>query len=223
MVNRRRFNEEEVRNIGRRVRACRVLTGATQEEFATKYGFSYPSLKAWEFGKVIPRLEGIDKLIVSWKKEGVFVQKSWIINGDGTGPSYRLLGLSNDIDGVENQHLSSSDEEFEVIFRRRCKKLNQNPIFSTIDDDEMYPYFSPGDKIAGVMVEFETMSSFPEDSHRPVLIKKPNGSFAPRWIHFIEGRSFIQSNTNRSLTEYLSGVIGNICWHAYGEDFLAKK
>ncbi len=220
---RRHFNDEEIRNIGRRVRACRVLTGATQEEFASKHGFSYPSLKAWEFGKVMPRLEGIDKLISSWKNDGVFVQRSWIINGEGTGPAYRLRDVTNHVDGIE--YLSSTDEELESIFRRRCKKLNQNPIFSTVDDEEMVPYFFPGDKIAGVMVELESASSSSSDAEipRPILIKKSDGNFAPRWVHFLEGRSFIQSNTNRKLTEYLQGVIGTICWHAYAENFLAKK
>ncbi|NJO64643.1 MAG: helix-turn-helix transcriptional regulator [Richelia sp. RM2_1_2] len=53
------FNQPEV---GKLIRELRLLTGLTQEKFATKLGVTYPTINRWENGRSQPSPLAIEKV-----------------------------------------------------------------------------------------------------------------------------------------------------------------
>lgn len=207
MSSRKQLPDVDGKLVGRRIKACRVLTGFNQEEFSTRHGFALPSLKTWELG-VIPRVEGISRLIEAFKKDGVFVANQWLMWGHGIGPSFNL----------EQAEQGGGDERMWQTFRNECIKSHDNPIISEIIDDEMMPYFSMGDVLFGKLFDVATMlnDSHMTGEHRPLLVRMESGHYEPRWVHFIDNTFFIRSIKTPYLRKIEHPSFAKILWHQTG-------
>ena len=69
MTTRKFLTSEDIQKIGLRMKSCRVLTGLNQEEFADKHQIPYTTIRNWEYGKVVPRLSGMNEFIDALKKD----------------------------------------------------------------------------------------------------------------------------------------------------------
>lgn len=207
MSNRKKFSEEESKNIGFRIRACRVLTGLTQEEFGARTGLSVPSIKIWEYGGVIPRVEGLKNFTELLRQFDIFASVDWLLYGKGTGPSYSLNNCGED-DG--DNFLSDELSAFKEMFEKKCKKIKANPILIEVRDNEMAPLFCRGDFIAGILLDKE---SFDNNPTHPSLVLLKDGTYAPRYLHLVDDEFFTCSNQTPSIRKEELSSFGKIIWH----------
>lgn len=212
MSDKRHFSVSDLKGVGLRIKACRTLTGLNQEEFSTKHSFSLPSVKSWEFGRVVPRVDGLQKLIEALRVEGIFIKINWLLFGEGTGPSFFLEAIDNsDVELASGPQFGANYIE---IFKLECKKSKQNPIITTVDDDEMSPYYRKGDVVAGVLInDDDLITSYQTEPLLPMLSILPNGIYAPRWVHIMNEGVFISSIRFPHIKKLEPTSIGRICWH----------
>lgn len=206
MPNRRKYSKEETKDIGLRIRACRVLTGFTQEEFGTKFKMPVPSIKTWEMGSVIPRIDGLKKYTAALEDCGIFVNTDWLMHGIGTGPSYFL----SNAESQSEEHYVDEFTSIKDMFSNICRRNKENPIVIKVEDDEMLPLFKPGDFLAGVLTDKRFFNYDPE---KPVLINIPGIGYAPRFIHQVGDEYFISSLKDPAIKRFKMELFGLIKWH----------
>lgn len=204
MFSRRQFPDVDGKLVGRRIKSCRVLTGLNQEEFSTKHGFALPSLKTWELG-VIPRVEGISRLIEAFKMDGVFVAIQWLMLGHGIGPSFNL----------ELPEPDNNEDSMWQTFKNECIKSHDNPIISEIVNEEMVPYFSLGDIVFGKLFDVDIIFNDAQmtEERRPLLVRMESGRYEPRWVHCVDDTFFARSEKTPYLRKIVHPSFAKIFWH----------
>jgi len=214
MSDKRHFSVSDLKGVGLRIKACRTLTGLNQEEFSLKHEFSLPSVKSWEFGRVVPRIEGLQKLIEALRADGIFVKINWLLFGEGTGPSFFLDSFDNSLD---THDLSDSGSNYIEAFKLECKRSKQNPIIALIDDDEMSPYYRKGDITAGVLVDDSDLKKAHQSLNglTPMLSILSNGNYAPRLVHIMPEGIYISSIKTPHIRKLEPVSLGRVCLHLY--------
>jgi transcriptional regulator with XRE-family HTH domain len=206
-----RFSQEEIKQIGIRMQAVRVLTGLSREEFADKTSIAAMTIKNWELGRVIPRNEGINNLLAAFREYGVFVSLEWILFGTGAGPNYLQ----------ESQNINISNTREYVLkqiqfFKESQRLLKHNPIVVEVTDDSMAPIYQINDILGGILFTEKMVQDFINNKQymaRPWLICMPNGDFAPKWVYLSKDKWFVRSNNSSELTECTSPTLAKIIWH----------
>ncbi len=209
MSNQKKFTDEEIKNLGLRIKSCRALTGLTQEEFGNACGFPVPSIKTWEFGSVIPRSEGLKKYCESLKNFGLFVSTEWLLYGAGTGPAY-FLDQPKEPNYESEGYLATEVISIKENFESSRRKNKENPVFFEVIDDEMDPLICLGDFIGGILQE---KSSFKNIPNKPMVVKLENGNYAARVVYLIEGDFFIASLKNPVVQKAKLDAFGTIKLH----------
>jgi len=211
MKSRGRFSAEELRHLGFRIRAVRILTGLNQEEFSAKHNVPYISLKNWEQGKFTPRSESILAYLKALETEGIQVDPDWLYFGSGPGPTY--LNRSTKIS--EKMSASVIDKQI-AFFKERQLSMGLNPIISHIEDDLMFPDFKCGDIVGGVFIPRQEVIELSMDGaeiERPFLVLDSNGKYYPRHLFINDKQIFINSNKSRRLLEYTHSSLAKINWY----------
>jgi len=206
-----RFSPEEIRQIGIRMQAVRVLTGLSREEFADKTSIAAMTIKNWELGRVIPRNDGINNLLLAFREHGIFVSLEWILFGTGAGPNYLQ----------ENQILNIGKSREYVLkqiqfFKESQRVLKHNPVVVDVLDDSMAPIYQNNDILGGVLFTEKTVQEYISNSQhmaRPWLICMPNGAFEPKWLYLSGDNWFVRSNKSSELIELSSPTLAKIIWH----------
>ena len=198
------FSKEEVNKIGLRIKSCRTLTGLNQEEFSLKYGIPTASIKSWESGYVVPRLDSLNNFINYLRNECIFVDIDWIIYGQKTGPSYFL----------DEQNLTdlNNKSSFNIWFENFCKKNKTNPIVFSINDNDMNPIFYEKDLIAGVFINIKSDKI---NFSKPLIVKLDTGEYVVRYVHLYDEHIFARSINKPDLIKLSNNFVGVICWHNY--------
>ncbi len=213
MSDRRHFSSQDMKSLGARIKSCRVLTELTQEEFSKKYNISYDSLKAWEFGRVIPKLENLKSFVEQLSLCGIYVEVDWILFREGTGPAYFLGNESR----ILEKKKESSSPNIISYFKADCNKNNRNPIIAVVEDEEMELFFKNGDIISGVLSGRQNLKEIKtaEDGYRlePMLALQPNGKYAVRWVHFTEDDVYVSSIRKPNIVKLKTISIARICLH----------
>jgi transcriptional regulator with XRE-family HTH domain len=202
---RKQISEEDISKIGLRLRSCRVLTGLTQEQFAEQFKIPYTTIRNWEFGRVVPRKEGVLNFISSLRFHDVFVDCDWILFGYGAGPSFNLK--------QPDTHIDSTDIE---VFKAKSKANGLNPIVVTVMDNLMMPWFCVGDLIGGTLIEASYLKDLIETKHNnsvyPVLVRLQDGSYAPRLPKLLSER-LVFASQKATLDELNPVSAALIRWH----------
>ena len=206
MSIRKQFSEEEIGKIGLRLKSCRVLTGLTQEQFAEEFKIPYTTIRNWEYGRVVPRRQGVSDFVASLRFYNVFVDCDWILFGHGAGPSFNLKQPRIEVKSTEI-------ESFKII----SKANGLNPIVATVIDDFMSPWFSEGDLIGGTLIDAnelkETINSHLNYGIYPILVRLHNGNYAPRWPKIINDNLVFASQ--KAILEELRPISAALIrWHA---------
>ena len=207
MASRKDFSKEEIKKIGLRIKSARTLTGFNQEEFCNKYNIPLPSIKTWEFGQVVPRIDGLNNFINCLRLEGIFVNIDWILYAQKTGPSYFL-------EDIQDKNINSNEQlSFYEWFDKSCKKNKTNPIIFSIADSEMEPLFFNSDLIAGVLVNIKSIDL---NFSNPLIIKNDDDNkYKVRYVHFYKEEFFIRSIKNSQLEKIQTNFVGKILWHNF--------
>lgn len=208
MVERKKFSKEELKAIGLRIKASRTLTGLTQEEFGTKYNIPVPSIRTWEFGSVVPRLDGLSRFIDALHESDIYVHSDWLLHGTGTGPSYFFA--HGDTNALE-EALSDETLAFKELFKKFCKKNKENPVIVEINDDEMSPLYKMGDLVAGILMSKNAYTS--GDPRKPMLVNLGDGFYILRYLYKVENDFFICSFKNPDIKKVTIESFAIVRWH----------
>lgn len=211
MKSRVRFSADELRHVGFRIRAVRILTGFNQEEFSSKHDVPYISLKNWEQGKFTPRSESVANYLKAIESEGIRVDSDWLYFGRGPGPTYLTAPIK-----VNKQFSSSVLDKYIALFKEEQISFGLNPVVSQVDDESMSPDFKIGDLVGGVFFskqEILRIVSQKQEIQRPFLILSPNGTYFPRRLFVHNTQIFFNSNEDHYLREYEHSLFGKIYWH----------
>ncbi len=211
MTVRKLFTNEEIQKIGLRMKSCRVLTNLNQEEFADEHQIPYTTIRNWEYGRVVPRLSGVNDFVESLKKNNVYVNSDWILYGEGYGPSFFSSQQGEIV--LSKPEISDIDN-----FKDECRKSKKIPIISQIDNDSMAPWFVKGDIVAGILVNPEQIDEELEKSQQtntyPLLVRVQNGKYVPRWAKRLNGEWVFFSN-EKFMEQYNSISIAIILYHQW--------
>jgi len=207
----KRYEEEDVKRIGMRIKSARALTGFNQSEFCEKYGISVGAFKTWESGKFAPRMSNLQDLCSCFEREGVFnVTTSWFLKGEGPAPTHvNTMGIvENGISKVEDQ----SDIKKEIEFFKKNQLVRQeNAIVAMVADDLMAPQFCRGDIVGGVKIA--NIPSLVDLHNKPFLIEAKPNQYLVRWC-FSDGNDlFFKSNNDALLCRVDSNRLGKILWY----------
>lgn len=202
---RKQVSEEDINKIALRLRSCRVLSGLTQEQFAEEFNIPYTTIRNWEYGRVVPRRQGVLDFVASLRSYNIFVDCDWILFGYGAGPSFDLkqpafVAASTDIE----------------TFKSKSKANGLNPIVTTIMDNLMAPWFCEGDLLGGTLIDAseikELIASRLNCGTYPVLVRLQNGVYAPRWPKMINDR-LVFASQQLTLDEPIPISAALIRWH----------
>lgn len=195
MTTRKLLTNEDIQKIGLRMKSCRVLTGLNQEEFADKHQIPYTTIRNWEYGRVVPRLSGMNEFIEALKKDSVYVDCDWVLYGEGHGPSFINNHQEKEQEDAEAQ---SSEIVLIALFKEQCRKEKKIPVISSIEDDYMSPWFFKGDIVTGVLVNQEQIEQELEKSQLnmpyPILVRLKDGRYYPRWVKKLNQDWIFMSN-----------------------------
>lgn len=199
---------QEQKKLGLRIKSARVLTGLNQEEFARQCGFNHTSLRNWEFGRVYPRAEALERLIDAFKNLGVFTCLEWIVAGLGEGP------MLTENEASTKKELSS--DAVVSAYKKSLEKLDVKAIVVTVSNDHMQPFFYAGDIVGGRLVNIKRANDWSKQRRQifmssPVLAKYCENEFQPCWLHSDdEDKWWARTQCDLSLKPLNSSLIGII-------------
>lgn len=199
MTLRKQLTTEEIAKIGLRMKSCRVLTMLNQEEFADKHNIPYTTIRNWEYGRVIPRLQGVQDFIESLKKSGVYVDTDWIMHGEGSGPTFSTNSFKQEQLLIEHDAKEKRDPQSIIeTFKEECRSNKHIPVIAQINDDEMAPWFIKGDILGGILINQEDndleLEKSQNNSRFPILVRCESGRYVPRWPKRLNGEWIFLSN-----------------------------
>jgi hypothetical protein len=209
----RRFSSDELKSIGTRMRTARTLTGLNQEEFSKKYDFSHTSIKNWEVGRVIPRVNGIDHFIRALSTERVTATRDWILYGMGS------LSHSDTVhkgpvaeEGTWDPDVTAEAE----LFKNNCAAKGALPIIAIVRDHLMAPLFCLGDVVGGHDFKGDIPSQYRVTmrvSERPLLFKTHDNSYVARFALFDGKRWLVKNNVDSAFETSELPPQAGILWH----------
>ncbi len=210
MKSRGRFSADELKHIGFRIRAVRILTGLNQEEFSKIYGLPYISLKNWEQGKFTPRSESIATYLMAIESAGIRVDPDWLYFGSGPGPIYLNANAK-----VKEEMTASELDKNIAFFKEQLQSRGLNPVISHVDDNSMLPVFKRGDLLGGMVLSRREvlLSAQKNEMLRPFLILDSNGNYSPRRLFISNDQIFTNSYDDSYLCEYKHSWLAKICWY----------
>lgn len=210
-----RFSKEEIKQIGIRMYASRILTGMKREEFAEKQSISCMSIKNWELGRVLPRQEAILSILNAFKEYGVIASSEWVLYGSGAGPNYFKTSTFEQKDN--HQELI---EEQASVFKKVQRSKGHNPIVITVTDDAMEPFYLKGDIVGAIVLPNDLVKKEIQNSkciRQPWLVASLTGDFIPAFIYFCSDKWFMNQVKNQELVECGPPTLAKIKWH-YSSD-----
>lgn len=206
------FSKEDLRNIGIRLHAARVLTGMRREEFAEKQDVSVTSIKNWELGRVLPRHDKIVSVLNTLKACGIFASQEWILYGNGLSPNYQSPELTQAFT-PENAHNNEFIDEQIKLFLKAQRAKGFTPVVVSVSDNAMAPTYHKGDHVGAVLVSHEYVKGALANNHTTWLVTTTMGTFAPANLFFLGDRWFFNTAQRTELRELSSPSIAKILWH----------
>lgn len=143
-------------SIGERLKFMRSISMLSRNDVFKKYGISSSSIDSWERNIAIPNKTSFQKLISAYKNEGIDVSEKWLQTGVGNPPSTNLLvqTLNHSIEPTQkNKFLDDFLNKDKLLSKETefFKSLYKNAVVIQISNDEMRPFYTPGDTIGGIL------------------------------------------------------------------------
>lgn len=145
---------------GKRLKYIRGLLRLSRLYIQEKYGIPEVTLKSWENEKVELSISGIQRCIDAYLKEGVIVSSDWILKGIGMPPKSSQIITSYFSYPSLDFDKTNEDDELQMIKEVDFfQKSYNDAVIMTVSNNEMSPYYYPGDIIGGrfrFLTEIET-------------------------------------------------------------------
>lgn len=206
-----KFSKEDVKNIGIRLHAARVLTGMNREEFGEKQKIPSMSIKNWELGRVLPRQDAVFSIVDAFKNSGVFVSHEWVLYGSGAGPNYVETATFEKEENIDELLAAQIN-----LFKKAQRAKGFNPVVIMVSNTSMAPTYLKGDVLGGVIVSQELARkeiSANTSSLKPWLVTMVDGEFIPAFLYVKANLWLINTTADQELRDCPFPVIVKIKWH----------
>jgi transcriptional regulator with XRE-family HTH domain len=198
----------EQKRLGLRIKSARILTGLNQEEFAKACDLNYTSLRNWEFGRVAPRKNAIDRLIESFRSFSIFIDRDWIFFGKGQGPVFTANESLTDFTPIWREEIN--------VFKKTCSAIGERPLILNIEDEDMAPFYRKGDSIGAVVKSLSSLDNYPNCTEllaKPMLVKLTDRQYYLRNIYLRDGEWLAKGNNSYRLTKIIGDLVGVVVLH----------
>jgi len=205
-----------------RLKYVRSLIRVTRAYLQEKYGLPEVTLKSWENSTTKLTRSGAKRCVEIYLNEGVIVSEDWIMEGVGLDPTISVK-VSQYFATPTHKELPTEDDEV-CMFRdaNAFKESHPGIVIMVVSNDDMRPFYKPGDYIGGKM-------RFKEDINTAVnkdcIIHLKNGErFFRRLIkNHTDGYNLTCLNPNETTAEpvlYDVEIDGAapIIWHRWKDD-----
>lgn len=143
--------EKRLSSPAERIKHIRSISGLSRAYIQDTYGLPAVTLKGWENGTTILTKAGIKRCIEVYKKAGLIVSEDWIREGIGLDPT-STLSISRYFSIPNTKDLPLEDDEICMIREANAfKEYYKNAVMMIVSNDEMRPFFKPGDYVGGKM------------------------------------------------------------------------
>ncbi len=143
-------NDTIDKDCGKRIRIAISLCGMKLPAFGKKYKISLSHLYAIEKGQRPLNVKIAERISNGVQQEGYFCTVNWLLNGEGNSPLKEEIQQEAFNKGTPM--LSSLSPEIKVMKETAFfLSLYDNSIASCILDDGMFPLYSVGDYVGGIM------------------------------------------------------------------------
>ncbi len=145
------MNQQNVTTSGERLKYLRALIRVSRTYLQNKYDLPEVTLKSWENGTTKLSQMGAARCVEMYREEGLIVSADWILDGTGLDPK-QSVAISHYFAQPTDKILST--EEDEVLMLRdanRFKESHADAVVMVVSNDDMLPFYHPGDYVAGKM------------------------------------------------------------------------
>lgn len=140
---------QELNTASARVKYLRSLLRVSRSYLQEKYHLPEVTLKSWENGTTKISRTGAQKCVEMYRSEGLIVSADWIISGIGIDPKSTMT-VSNYFSMPTNKDLPCEDDEVAMVRDANLfKESHQNAVVMIVSNDDMRPFYWPGDYIGG--------------------------------------------------------------------------
>jgi hypothetical protein len=207
---------------GERLRYIRAMLRVSRSYLQEKHGLPEVTLKAWESGTVNVTQSGVKRCIEVYKQEGLIVNEDWILEGIGLDPTSQL-SVGRYFSTPTHKDLPIEDDEIAMIRDANdFKEKYSNAVVMIVSNDEMRPFFKPGDYVGGKMRFGDEIQSC---INKNCIIKlKNNDQYFRRLIkNSRNGYNLACLNPNENTEEpvlYNADIEGAapVIWHRWKDD-----
>jgi len=136
---------------GKRLKHIRSLLRMSRAYLQEKYGLPEVTLKSWENGTTNLTKSGAERCVEIYRSEGLIVSEDWILEGNGLEPTATIT-VSHYFATPSNKDLPIEDDEIAMIKDANSfKESYANAVILIVSNDDMRPFYRPGDYVAGKM------------------------------------------------------------------------
>lgn len=142
---------QKLTTTSKRLRYIRSLLRVSRAYIQEKYGLPEITLKTWENGTTKLTKSGLKRCLELYRSEGLVIGEDWITDGVGLDPTYSM-NVSHYFATPTNKKLPVEDDEVAMIKDANIfKENNLNAVVMVVSNNEMVPFYKPGDYVGGKM------------------------------------------------------------------------
>jgi hypothetical protein len=205
-----------------RLRYLRALIGMSRAHLQEKHGIPEVTLKSWESGTVKLTTAAIKRCVDVYRTEGLIVSEDWILDGTGLDPT-QALNVSKYFAKPSKDAVSYEDDETCMMRDADLfKKSYSNAVVLIVSNDEMRPFYKPGDYVGGkLLAKKEIAKAVNKDC---IVYLKDGSHYFRRLIKNIQGGYNLTClNPNEVTAEpVLYNVeidrLAPVIWHRWKDD-----
>lgn len=136
---------------GERLKYVRSLLRLSRSYLQEKYGLPEVTLKSWENDTTKLTQAGAQRCVEVYRSEGLIVSKDWIMQGIGLDPK-QTVTVSHYFATPTIKELPTEDDEVAMMRDGNAfKESYPNAVVMIVSNDDMRPFYWPGDYIGGKM------------------------------------------------------------------------
>lgn len=171
---------EKLNMPGDRLKYIRSLLRVSRAYLQEKYGIPEVTLKSWENNTTKLTKAGAERCVEVYRSEGMIVSEDWILEGVGIDPK-TAVSVGHYFAMPTNKDLPLEDDEVAMIKDANLfKESHPNAVIMIVSNDDMRPFFKPGDYIGGKMRYGDDLS---EAINKDCIVYLKNGEkFFRRFI-----------------------------------------
>lgn len=213
---------QELDTPGKRLKHIRSLVRVSRSYLQETYTLPEVTLKSWENGTTNLTPSGAERCVEIYRREGLILSADWILSGVGLDPT-AAVSVSNYFATPTKKELPLEEEEI-VMMRdaNTFKDSHANAVVMIVSNDDMRPFYKPGDYIAGKMrYENEILIGVNKDCI--VHLKNGERYFRRLIKNSEEGYNLVCLNPNETTAEpvlYNVAIEGvaPVIWHRWKDE-----